>query len=210
MKTHQQSFRHCAPQTHRGAPAYQKYQSGKAMISLVIAFALGILFWGGFNWSLELANTESYCLSCHEMQGNSFDELQETVHYSNRTGVRATCPDCHVPSEWTHKVVRKVTATLRELPAHWSGKLDTEEKFEANRLTMAMREWKRMFDSGSRECKNCHDSISMDLAKQEPRSADRHEKAAAEGKSCIECHKGIAHHLPAGWHSAAKEAGLQE
>ena len=147
----------------------------------------------------------SYCLSCHEMQGNSFDDLQETVHYSNRTGVRATCPDCHVPKEWTHKVVQKITATMRELPAHWSGKLDTPEKFEEHRLDMAKLEWKRMTANGSRECKNCHDAKSMDYTKQEPRSSVRHEEAAKAGMTCIECHKGIAHHLPAGWENAAKE-----
>ena len=181
-----------------------KLQAGFLSIKLLAGVIIGILFWGGFNWSLEITNRESYCLSCHEMQGNSFDELQETVHYSNRSGVRATCPDCHVPKEWSHKVVKKVTSAIRELPAHRSGKLDTEEKFEENRLAMAKREWRRMMDSGSRECKNCHDSKSMDFAKQEPRSSSRHEEAAEEGKSCIECHKGIAHHLPAGWEEAAK------
>jgi cytochrome c-type protein NapC len=50
----------------------------------------------------------------------------------------------------------------------------------------------------------------MDYAKQEPRSSKRHEEAAAAGQSCIECHKGIAHHLPAGWKEAAMKAGLQK
>lgn len=185
-------------------------QAGFFSLKLLIGVVLGVLIWGGFNWTLELTNTESYCLSCHEMQGNAFDELQETVHYSNRTGVRATCPDCHVPKEWSHKVVQKISAAIRELPAHWSGKLDTEEKFEEHRLSMAMLEWQRMYDSGSRECKNCHDAMSMDYAKQEPRSSKRHEEAAAAGQTCIECHKGIAHHLPAGWKEAAMKAGLQK
>ncbi len=188
----------------------QRRQTGFTTTTFIIGMVFGILVWGGFNWSLELANTEAYCISCHEMEGNPFNELQETVHYSNRTGVRATCPDCHVPKEWTHKVVRKITATLRELPAHWRGTLDTPEKFEENRLPMALREWKRMYDSGSRECKNCHDDIYFDLAKQEPRSAARHEEAEKAGQTCIECHKGIAHHLPAGWKEAAREAGLQK
>jgi cytochrome c-type protein NapC len=180
-------------------------QLGFISSKLLIGIALGIMIWGGFNWSMEVANTESYCLSCHEMQGNSFDELQETVHYSNRTGVRASCPDCHVPKEWTHKVVQKISAAMRELPAHWKGKLDTEEKFEQHRLEMAMSEWKRMTKNGSKECKNCHDNQSMDFTKQEPRSSIQHEEAAKTGKSCIECHKGIAHHLPKGWKEAVKQ-----
>lgn len=191
------------PQNKRSA----YHQAGFFLsLKLLIGVFIGVILWGGFNWSLEIANTESYCLSCHEMQGNSFDELQETVHYSNRTGVRASCPDCHVPKEWSHKVVQKISAAMRELPAHWSGKLDTPEKFETHRLEMARREWKRMSANGSRECKNCHDSKSMDYAKQEPRSSTRHEEAEEEGKTCIDCHKGIAHHLPAGWKEVSIES----
>ncbi len=26
-----------------------------------------------------------------------YQEYKETIHYSNRSGVRAICPDCHVP-----------------------------------------------------------------------------------------------------------------
>ena len=62
---------------------------------LLIGFAAGILFWGGFNTGMEKANTEAFCISCHEMRNNVYEEYMETVHYNNRSGVRATCPDCH-------------------------------------------------------------------------------------------------------------------
>ena len=48
----------------------------------------------------------------------------------------------------------------------------------------------------SRECRNCHDFMSMDYDKQEPRSSERHEQAEEAGLTCIDCHKGIAHRLP--------------
>ena len=49
---------------------------------------------------MELTNNETFCISCHEMRDNVYEEYMETMHYSHRTGVRATCPDCHVPREW--------------------------------------------------------------------------------------------------------------
>jgi cytochrome c-type protein NapC len=55
-------------------------------------FVCGVLFWGGFNTALELTNTEKFCISCHEMQDNVYQELQQTVHFSNRSGVRADLP----------------------------------------------------------------------------------------------------------------------
>lgn len=38
-------------------------------------FVAGIIFWGGFNTALELTNTESFCISCHEMRENVYAEL---------------------------------------------------------------------------------------------------------------------------------------
>ena len=65
---------------------------------LVLAgFVAGVVFWGGFNTALELTNTEKFCTGCHEMRDNVFSELKTTIHFSNRSGVRASCPDCHVP-----------------------------------------------------------------------------------------------------------------
>ena len=37
---------------------------------------------------------------------------------------------------------------------------------------------------------------AMEVAKQRPRAKSNHTKAQEEGKTCIDCHKGIAHLLP--------------
>lgn len=159
-------------------------------------FVAGIIFWGGFNTALELTNTESFCISCHEMRDNVYVELQSTVHYANASGVRASCPDCHVPHGWTDKVARKVQAT-KELWGTIFGSIDTREEFEAHRLTMAAREWDRLKENNSLECRNCHSAESMDISLQGPRAAEAHETFLLTGeKTCIDCHKGIAHRLP--------------
>jgi len=176
--------------------------------TLIIGVVIGIMFWGGFNWGLELTNTETFCISCHEMKDNVYQELQETVHYSNRTGVRATCPDCHVPHEWIHKIIRKIQAS-NEIYHKILGTINTKEKFEKHRLELAKHVWKAMKDTNSRECRNCHKAEHMDFDKQESRSADRHEEGFDEGRTCIDCHQGIAHHLPKGWEKAGKEVGLK-
>ena len=74
-------------------------------------FVGGVFFWGWFNTALELTNTEQFCISCHEMEANVYEELTRTVHFSNRSGVRASCPDCHVPHDWTDKIARKMQAS---------------------------------------------------------------------------------------------------
>jgi cytochrome c-type protein NapC len=167
----------------------------KALTLLLIGVAVGIIFWGGFNTVMEATNTETFCISCHEMEANVYKELQDTVHYQNRTGVRATCPDCHVPKDWVHKIVRKVQAT-NELYHHFMGTIDTRPKFEATRMELAQNVWTAMKKTDSRECRNCHNFDSMDYDKQDARSSTRHEDAAEAGFTCIDCHKGIAHKLP--------------
>ena len=159
-------------------------------------FVLGILFWGGFNTAMEATNNEAFCISCHEMEENVYQEYQDTVHYSNRTGVRATCPDCHVPKEWTHKMIRKIKAS-NELWHKMLGSIDTPEKFEAKRIKLARNVWREMKNTDSRECRNCHDYESMDYPSQGRRAVIQHTEGFDEGKTCIDCHKGIAHSLPA-------------
>jgi cytochrome c-type protein NapC len=159
-------------------------------------FIGGVMFWGAFNTALEITNTEAFCTSCHEMRDNVFEELGRTVHFSNRSGVRASCPDCHVPHEWTHKIARKMQAS-KEVWGKIFGTIDTREKFLAHRLELAQHEWARLKANDSLECRNCHSSVAMDLSKQTQRAADIHTKYLLPGKAtCIDCHKGIAHELP--------------
>jgi len=159
-------------------------------------FIAGVIFWGAFNTALEATNTETFCTSCHEMRDNVFAELKTTIHYSNRSGVRATCPDCHVPHGWTDKIARKMQAS-KEVWGHLFGTINTREKFLDHRLELAQHEWDRLKANDSLECRNCHDFETMDFTRQSPRAGAIHERGLEEGnKTCIDCHKGIAHRLP--------------
>ena len=163
---------------------------------LVIGVAFGILVWGGLNTGMELTNHSEFCISCHEMT-IPYEDLKKTVHFSNRTGTTVACADCHVassknPIDYGRKFTMKLLAA-RDVMGHLSGIVDTPEKFEAHRLEMAKRVWKKMKDADSKECRNCHNFDTMDLAKQKKRSQVKHEEAREEHKTCIDCHKGIAH-----------------
>ena len=166
-----------------------------------LLFVIGVAFWTGFNMTLDYSNTEEFCISCHEMRDNLYVEYQETIHYSNRTGVRAVCSDCHVPKEWFPKMYRKIEATLHEIP-HWvMGTIDTREKFEARRMYLAKRVWGEMKASDSHECRNCHELQHMDLDKQQLSASRKHtlKRQTERGETCIDCHQGIAHTLPEDW-----------
>lgn len=164
---------------------------------LSVGFLSGIFFWGGFNTAMEATNTLDFCISCHEMHDNVYQEYKKTIHFTNRTGVRAVCSDCHVPKDWSHKMLRKIQAS-GEVWGKLIGTIDTPAKFEANRLRLATNEWTRMKANDSRECRNCHSFESMDPERQKLRGAKMHKIGQEEKKTCIDCHKGIAHQKPKG------------
>lgn len=165
---------------------------GATIGAAAIFFILGIVFWGGFNTAMEATNSLEFCISCHEMEDNVYQEYRPTIHHSNRTGVRATCSDCHVPKPWIHKMVRKIEAS-NEVLHKILGTIDTPEKFNKKRLKLAKNVWKSMKNTDSRECRNCHNLESMNPEFQKPRARKQHLNAFKTGQTCIDCHKGIAH-----------------
>jgi len=166
---------------------------GVALVALLVA---GTLMAGGAA-GLAWTNTEGFCIGCHEMRDNVYAEFKDTIHDKNRSGVRAVCSDCHVPREPLPMLQRKVRATF-ELWGHLVGAIDTKEKFEKHRYELAKRVWTRMKLTDSHECRNCHHAAAMDPDKQSEKAKARHAKGRAEGKTCIDCHFGIAHKEPDG------------
>ena len=158
-------------------------------------FIAGVGFWASFNAGMDFTITEEFCVSCHTMGDNLLPELQKTVHWKNRTGVRAYCMDCHVPHEFTDKIARKMQAS-REVLSHVVGTIGTREKFLEHRLVLAQREWARFKANNSKECRNCHDYDSMDFDKMKVTSQMMMRSAAERNASCVDCHRGIAHELP--------------
>ena len=121
----------------------RKVLFGTTLAAAVFFMVVGVIFWGGFNTVMEATNTLTFCTSCHEMRDNVFEEIKSTIHYTNRSGVRATCSDCHVPDPWVHKVVRKIQAS-NEVFHKVLGSIDTPEKFDKKRLKLAKNVWHAM------------------------------------------------------------------
>ena len=170
----------------------RKVLLGTTLGAALFFMIVGVIFWGGFNTAMEATNTLDFCISCHEMKDNVYREYQKTIHYTNRSGVRATCSDCHVPDPWVHKVVRKIQAS-NEVLHKILGSINTPEKFDQKRLKLAKNVWKAMKETDSRECRNCHNFNSMKPEDQKKRARKQHIQGMEDGNTCIDCHKGIAH-----------------
>lgn len=163
---------------------------------LVICTMAAIVLSAGFHTTMHAVSTDAFCISCHEMESTVYQEFIQTSHYTNRTGIQATCSDCHTPKAFLPMMARKIQS-VKELYGHLTGIINTPEKFEAHRLQMAQTEWHRMQSTDSQTCRNCHKFEQMDLAQQKPLAARMHSTASENGKTCIDCHKGFAHNMPA-------------
>jgi cytochrome c-type protein NapC len=187
---------------------WQRFRSQKPWAKIVELEAIvlmligGLLFAGG-KISLDQTNTIEFCTSCHEMKNNNFEEYSHTIHAKNRSGVKATCADCHVPHEFVDTMIRKIKAS-NDVFQHVMGTIDTKEKFEEHRLELAKRVWKRMKESDSRECRNCHDTKAMDPERQGKTAQKQHKRLASGERTCIDCHFGIAHKEPEGGHEPSE------
>jgi cytochrome c-type protein NapC len=166
---------------------------GKLFIGAALVL-VGAALAAGFNTVIAYTNTEAFCISCHTMKIN-YEEYKKTAHFKNPSGVRATCADCHVPRDFGPKLLAKIMAA-KDVYHEIKGTIDTPEKYEAQRWAMASAVWAKMKASDSRECRACHDYQSMALDNQGKSAKKKHARAMEQGKTCIDCHTGIAHTEP--------------
>ena len=169
-----------------------------SILVLAVGLILGLTAFFSAGSFMVYANSEKFCAtSCHEMSYLA-TEHKGTIHDKNRTGVRATCNDCHVP----HGYITNYLAKLNLFNDYWghfvTHSIDTKEKFEAKRAELAVKVWVYMKQNDSRECRHCHTTAKMDPEKQTEKARARHEKLRTEGLTCIDCHFAIAHTEPNG------------
>ncbi len=174
------------------SPEYRKY-----VIVAGIFFVIGLALTGTYATAVDYTNRLEFCaFNCHEMSV-PYEEYKKSKHYQNAYGVRAECPDCHVPhKKWQFTFMAKLGATkdlFEHLFGHMAHAPDPKAQFEADRLELAKDVWARMKATDSRECRNCHSFEAMMASDQPQRAQVQHAYAQEKGKTCIDCHKGITH-----------------
>lgn len=163
------------------------------LVLLVLGVVVGAGIVIGTEVMVSATGTNEFCgTACHEMQ-TALKELEESSHGRNKTGVTASCHDCHIPHEYPANLIHKAYAGAKDVYHHLRGTLDTPEKYENNRARMAKAELERLKSRDSAECRHCHDAAKMDAALQSGIAARRHKEAAEKKKTCVECHTGVAH-----------------
>jgi trimethylamine-N-oxide reductase (cytochrome c) cytochrome c-type subunit TorY len=162
---------------------------------LLLAMAGGWLTLGGTAYIMAKTSSTEFCVSCHTMQ-IPYEEYQGSLHFSNAKGIRAECADCHIPKSPLDYVITKVRASKDIYHEFVTGKIDTEDKYEAHRSEMAEVVWQQMRENDSVTCRSCHTREAMDPFEQTKDAVKMHEFGVENGQTCIDCHKGVAHFPP--------------
>jgi cytochrome c-type protein NapC len=175
-----------------GSPS-AKYSVGTLVAIGIVVGEVGV---PSFTFVIHETSTDEFCLVCHAQDIGL--EMAGKVHNDNPVGYRVGCAECHLPRAFFPKVVAKAITGTKDIYHTILGTISTLEKFEARRMHMALATWEAMNENDSRECRFCHDQAKWDLEQQSENARKYHARSLAAGKTCINCHKGIAHNLPKG------------
>ncbi len=159
-----------------------------------IMLLVGAAGLGTVNYVVHETSSTEFCFSCHSHEVNIRAEYEASSHFSNTSGVRTECADCHLPQDdWFQLMTTKVIVSADIIP-EVMGKLDTPEKWEAHRGEMAEAVWGEYRENDSQYCRSCH--VEQAMVGQSKMATRMHAIAQENGKTCIDCHKGLVHKLP--------------
>ena len=163
-------------------------------VLLLVGLAVGAVGVVGTQVAVAMTGTNGFCgNACHSHTKFVYPEYKVSTHGSNRTGVQASCSDCHIPHSYPAKLLYKANAGIRDGIAEMQGVISTQEKFEARRWEMANHVWDEMRANNSANCRTCHTPEAMSAEKQSEDAQKQHKKFASGKATCIDCHTGVAH-----------------
>ncbi|MFQ7388549.1 MAG: NapC/NirT family cytochrome c [Escherichia sp.] len=110
--------------------------------------------------------------------------------------MRAECADCHIPKSGMDYLFAKLKASKDIYHEFVSGKIDSDDKFEAHRQEMAETVWKELKATDSATCRSCHSFDAMDITSQSESAQKCIIKRKRTAKPVSIAIKAIAHFPP--------------
>jgi cytochrome c-type protein NapC len=166
-------------------------------VLLLVGSIVGAVAVIGTQVAVAMTGTDEFCgTTCHSHSKFVYPEHKLSAHYTNRTGVRAMCVQCHVPHDYPAKLIYKARAGITDAIAEARGTISTQEKFDKERWRLANIVWEEMRENNSANCRTCHNPAAMASDKQSEDAQKQHKKFAAGKATCIDCHTGVAHKEP--------------
>ncbi|MBY5991044.1 NapC/NirT family cytochrome c [Ferrimonas balearica] len=169
---------------------------------LSIGIAVGVVGYFVTQQTLHATSTDDFCMTCHSNHSLK-DEVLASAHGGGRSGVVVQCQDCHLPHNPVEYLVKKIIVSKDLIGYMTIDGFNTQEWLDANRKEQADLALEYFRANDSANCQHCHSRIYEDQPETMKKMAQRmharnFEKAPEDRKTCVDCHKGVAHPYPKG------------
>jgi len=170
--------------------------------SLGLGFAfLGIVFVALTNHLVTWSSSDKFCgATCHSMTWANA-AYQQSPHYINSVGVRATCGDCHIPYDSGHATAVEYVQLLlfkadRGAKDFWgeaNKSIATKEEWEKRRPALRATFQTYLTQHNYITCRGCHSLQSFGGPRSHMKLVIHQGMVNAESYDCLECHANIGH-----------------
>ena len=163
----------------------------KGFIKLAVILAgIGVaaaLSWAAMDTMIHATGDDEFCSACHSHKPISTSYREDVHGGNNATGWRATCSDCHIPSDnalhylWVKGVHGVVDPTMELLKdpydIDWHGHRELRERY--------------VYDSG---CLKCHKYLETStLPNRKAFRPHRDYFRNPDELKCVSCHEHVGH-----------------
>ena len=141
----------------------------------------------------KYTSTNDFCSSCHVMARLASEpDFVQSAHMANSEGVHPSCGDCHISSGNIFvETYSHVVKGSKDLFSMLTNDFSDPKKWEAHRIKLAHLVREEMRGEDSANCRNCHDTPSIQPQTMAGRAA--HKLLETQSVTCIDCHFNLVH-----------------
>lgn len=178
----------------------------KKLLIVGLGIVLGLLIaLPAFNLYIK-SSSDASCMSCH-VHPHAEDSWRLSTHYNNKSGVKVSCVDCHLPPDDSpHHMKAKVKTGIKDV---WSylfkdtADIDWESKKELEYAQKIVY---------NESCLDCHIQLFPPTLSEDGITAHFYYEQNAKklDLQCISCHMDVGHYNPNYSHSKMAGIPVQE
>ena len=167
---------------------------------IVVGVVVGVVGFFATQQTLHATSSDAFCMTCHR-DHSLRDEVMASAHGGGRAGVTVQCQDCHLPHGPFAYLLKKIIVSKDIIGLMTIDGFMTQEWLDENRKEQADLALKYFRSNDSANCQHCHTRIYEDQPDTMKKMAVRmhtmnFKKAPESRKTCVDCHKGVAHPYP--------------
>ncbi len=169
---------------------------------MVVGIVIGVVGYFATQQTLHATSTDQFCMSCHSNHSLK-DEVLASAHGGGRAGVTVQCQDCHLPHGPVDYLIKKIIVSKDLYGFLTIDGFNTQAWLDENRKEQADLALKYFRSNDSANCQHCHTRIYENQPEtMKPMAVRMHtnnfKKDPEARKTCVDCHKGVAHPYPTG------------